>query len=257
MLLDEGRLAASISHPNVVATLDVVADGDDLFLVMEYVPGETLAQIQRRVQKENESVPLPIACAILHDVLQGLSAVHSAKDERGESLGIVHRDVSPQNILVGCDGITRVLDFGVAKAARRLQVTRDGQLKGKIAYMAPEQMQGNATERTDVYAASIVLWEALTGKRLFTGEDEVEVLSKALASAVEPPSKHARGLARMLDGGAWSELDRVVLRGLARNPGDRFASAKEMASALQMCVARASMAEVSAWLARSTGDDPG
>src|SRR5271170_7108209 len=101
MLLDEGRLAASISHPNVVSTLDVVADGDDLFLVMEYVPGETLAQIQRAVQKENDRVPPPIACAILHDVLQGLWAVHSARDERGESLDIVHRDISPQNILVG------------------------------------------------------------------------------------------------------------------------------------------------------------
>ena len=257
MLLDEGRLAASISHPNVVSTLDVVADGDDLFLVMEYVPGETLAQIQRAVQKENDRIPPRIACAILDDVLQGLWAVHSARDERGESLDIVHRDISPQNILVGQDGITRILDFGVAKAARRLQVTRDGQLKGKIAYMAPEQMQGNVTERTDVYAASIVLWEALAGKRLFTGEDEVEVFSKALASAVEPPSKHARGSANLLDGRAWSELDRVVLRGLARNPADRFASAKDMASALKKCVPRASVSEVSAWLARTTSEDPG
>ena len=249
MLLDEGRLAASISHPNVVSTLDVVAEGDDLFLVMEYIPGETLAQIQRFLRERGELMPPSIACAILRGVLLGLWAVHSARDDNGEPLGIVHRDISPQNILVGKDGVARILDFGVAKAAGRLQVTREGQLKGKIAYMAPEQMQGSVTSRTDIYAASIVLWEALTARRLFTGEDDVEIFSKALTAKVDPPSKVARASSgRALDDEAWSKLDAAVLRGLARDPAERFASANEMASALEACVEPASVAEVSAWL---------
>jgi serine/threonine protein kinase len=256
MLLDEGRLAASISHPNVVSTLDVVAEGDDLFLVMEYIPGETLAQIQRVVRRRGEAIPPAIACAILRGVLHGLWAVHSARDELGAPLGIVHRDISPQNILVGKDGVARILDFGVAKAAGRLQVTREGQLKGKIAYMAPEQMQGNVTSRTDVYAASIVLWEALTARRLFSGDDDVEIFSKALTARVEPPSKYARTSSpRALDERdtvGWVKLDAAVLRGLARNPAERFASAQEMASALEECVEPATVAEVSAWLEGTT-----
>jgi serine/threonine-protein kinase len=252
MLLDEGRLAAGIDHPNVVSTLDVVDDRDELFLVMEYVPGETLAQIQRAALARKEPVPPAIASAILCDVLRGLSAVHGAHDEEGRPLGIVHRDISPQNILVGRDGSSKILDFGVAKAAGRLQVTRDGQLKGKIAYMAPEQMQGSVTSRTDVYAASIVFWELLAGRRLFAGSDEVETLSKALTSPIERPSKYglARGRARAaLDVAGWERLDAVVVHGLARNPAERFASAGEMADALARCTHVATAAEVAAWVA--------
>ncbi len=112
--------------------------------------------------------------------LHGLHAAHEARNERGEPLGIVHRDISPQNILVGTDGVPRVLDFGVAKAGGRIQTTREGQLKGKLAYMAPEQLSGQVTRQTDIYAAAVVLWEALAGKRLFSGENEAAILGKVL-----------------------------------------------------------------------------
>ena len=165
MFLDEARLAARIRHPNVVPTLDVVAMENELFLVMEYVLGESLARLMQAAATRGERIPPSMVATIMAGVLHGLHAAHEATSDRGEPLGIVHRDVSPQNILVGTDGVARVLDFGVAKAAGRIQTTREGQLKGKLAYMAPERdpRQGVAPA-ADVYAASVVLWEALTGE---------------------------------------------------------------------------------------------
>src|ERR1019366_2190828 len=163
MFLDEARLAARITHPNVVATLDVVSEGEDLLLVMDYVRGVSLSQLSRIMRARGERIPPLIVSGVIAGVLHGLHAAHEAKSETGQRLDIVHRDVSPQNCLVGTDGVARVLDFGVAKAAGRLQTTRDGQLKGKLSYMAPEQIHGaTVTRRTDIYAASVVLWETLT-----------------------------------------------------------------------------------------------
>ena len=170
MFLDEARLAARIRHPNVVSTLDVVATEGELFVVMEYVPGESLARLLRAVRTANEMVPVPIAATIMVGVLHGLHAAHEARDERGDPLRIVHRDVSPHNILVGTDGDAHVIDFGIAKARGRMQVTRQGQIKGKLSYMPAEQLIGQGLDhRADIFAASIVLWEALTGQRLFQG----------------------------------------------------------------------------------------
>jgi serine/threonine-protein kinase len=226
MFLDEARVAARIQHPNVVATLDVVALAGELFLVMEYVQGESLARVMRRLRARHERVPPRIAGSIGTNLLYGLHAAHEANSERGEPLNIVHRDVSPQNVLVGTDGVSRVLDFGVAKAAGRIQVTRDGQVKGKLAYMAPEQLAGHPIDRrADVYAASVVIWEALTGRRLFDGDNQSVVLAQVLTAQVEPPSKHAEGLA--------SAVDDVIMRGLSRNPEQRFATAHAMAIALE------------------------
>src|SRR5688572_18113877 len=138
MLLDEARLASRIRHPHVVPTLDVIAENDEVLLVMEYVQGESLSRLMRAVRPA--PVPLPIAIAVGIQMLHGLHAAHEAKTEQGQNLHLVHRDVSPQNVLVGIDGIARVLDFGVAKAAHRAQTTREGQIKGKLSYMAPEQL---------------------------------------------------------------------------------------------------------------------
>jgi serine/threonine-protein kinase len=240
MFLDEARLAARIRHPNVVPTLDVVATEGELFLVMEYVQGESLSKLLRGSRQKKESPPTRVVAAIVADVLHGLHAAHEATSEKGEPLGIVHRDVSPHNVLVGTDGVARVVDFGVAKAAGRIQTTREGQLKGKIAYMAPEQITGAATRKTDVYAASVVLWEALTTKRLFTGENDANVMNQVINSKIAPPSQHVEGLDP-----AWDE---IVLRGLERDEDKRWESAREMALAIESRLQLARATEVGAWV---------
>ena len=241
MFLDEARLAARISHPNVVPTLDVVSQADELFLVMEYVRGAPLSRLIRALKQRGDRIPPRITAAILSGVLHGLHAAHDAKSETGERLDIVHRDVSPQNILVGTDGIARVLDFGVAKAAGRMQSTREGQLKGKIAYMAPEQITtGIVSRKTDIYAASVVLWEVLTGRRLFSGENEAKVMAVVLDGDVDPPSK----LQPTLPDG----FDRVVLRGLDKDPAKRFATAREMAAEVESVVGVAPPTEIGEWV---------
>ena len=240
MFLDEARLAARIRHPNVVQTLDIVATQGELFLVMDYVQGESLSRLVRAARERDQRIPPRLVGSILSGALHGLHAAHEAKNERGEPLRIVHRDISPQNILVGSDGVARVHDFGVAKASGRIQTTREGQLKGKLAYMAPEQIGGQVSRQTDVYAAAIVLWEALTGQRLFAGENEGEILAKVLGGLAQPPSAVAPELP--------AALDEVVLRGLARDPANRYATAREFAVALERCLGVASSTEVGEWV---------
>ncbi|HWZ93466.1 MAG TPA: serine/threonine-protein kinase, partial [Polyangiaceae bacterium] len=243
MFLDEARLAGRIRHPNVVSVFDVVSRQGELFLIMDYVPGETLARLARAASAQSERVPLPVALAVLAGVLDGLHAAHEASDESGAPLSIVHRDVSPQNILVGTDGTARVLDFGVAKAVGRMQVTRGDELKGKLAYMAPEQLVRGPLDRgTDIYAASIVLWELLTRRRLFQGEDEVSTFKLALEAAIRAPSQVLPELPQMLDA--------IVLKGLARNRQERFSTAREMARALEATGLLASDREVADWVER-------
>ncbi len=179
MFLDEARLTRAIDHPNVVRTLEVVSDESELFLVMEYVPGESLARLVRA----QRSPPCRVMAAVMTDALLGLHAAHEAKDAEGRLLHIVHRDVSPQNILVGDDGVSRILDFGVAKAIGRTRETQNGEVKGKLSYMAPEYLQGrDVSPQTDVYAAGVVLWEVMTNKRLFAGA-MVRARSVAISSA--------------------------------------------------------------------------
>jgi serine/threonine-protein kinase len=247
MFVDEARLAARIRHPNVVATLDVLAVSDELLIVMEYVHGESLAELCRVASARKERIPPAVASAIVGDVLTGLHAAHEAKDEQGRSLGLVHRDVSPANILVGADGIARLADFGVAKAAGRLQVTREGQVKGKIAYMAPEQVRGQPVGRgADVYGASVVLWELLTGRRLFQGQRDAQVIEKILYGNIDAPAAIASSVPE--------PINAIVLRGLAREAPARFATAQEMVRAVALAVPPASASEVSDWIESLAGD---
>jgi serine/threonine-protein kinase len=247
MFLDEARLVSRIRHPNVVATLDVVQDGGELVLVMEYVHGETLSRLVRQAAAHNEPVPLGVAAAIVGDVLEGLHAAHEATAESGEPLHIVHRDVSPQNVLVASDGVAHVADFGVAKAAGRLAAKYSNQgAKGKAGYMAPEQMRGGGDRRADVYAAGVVLWEVLVGRRLFDGESFFEIVTKAMDAPVPAPST--------LRADVGPELDLVVKRALAHDPKKRFATAREMALALEAAATRASAREVGEWVVRIASD---
>lgn len=242
MFLDEARLASSIHHPNVVASLDVVAEQGELLVVMEYVHGETLAGLLRLARQAEELVPVPVAGRVLCDALEGLHAAHTAS-LAGSSLQIVHRDVSPQNIIVGTDGNARVLDFGIAQAALRSHVTAVGTVKGKIAYMSPEQAQGlNVDARTDVFAAGVVLWEALTGRRLFFAPDSRDAMELLLTLPVPKPSSIVSSLP--------PGLDAVVLKALARSRERRYATAHHFAEALRAVVGEASRKDVAEWVAR-------
>ena len=247
MILEEGRLAARVRHPNVVPPLDVLAESGELLLVMEYVHGESLSRLLRSAQREGETVPLAVGAAILSNVLHGLHAAHEARDEAGQPLDIVHRDVSPQNVIVGVDGIARVIDFGIAKAVTSEEMTTAGTIKGKIPYLAPEQLEGDpATRRTDVYAASVVFWEVLAGRRLFEGNDDSQILRNILSLDVRAPS--------VFNPLVPGTLDDVVLKGLARDPQQRFASAREMAVALEAAIHLATSTVVGAWAERLAQD---
>ncbi|WP_437927897.1 serine/threonine-protein kinase [Sorangium sp. So ce291] len=247
MLLDEARVAARIRHPNVVSTVDVVSSGGEVLLVMEYVHGESLARLLRAATREGGAPPPRVACAVLAGALHGLHAAHEATAEDGAPLHLVHRDVSPHNVLVGEDGVARVLDFGVAKSAGRAQITRDGQLKGKIAYMSPEQIAGEPLDRrADVYAAGVVLWETLTGERLFEGRGEALSILRLLQAGVDPPSARRPGVP--------PELEAITLRALAREPEDRYPTARAMALALEATGMAASTSEVGAWVALFAGE---
>ncbi|MCA9632258.1 MAG: protein kinase [Myxococcales bacterium] len=244
MFMDEAHLAARIRHPNVVSISDVVAEKGELLLVMDYVAGESLSKLVRANRRLGQTIDPRIVVKVLTDALAGLHAAHEVRDDDGQPLGVVHRDVSPQNILVGVDGVTQLIDFGVAKAAGRIQTTREGQLKGKLGYMPPEQIQhGVVDRRTDIYSAAVVLWEALTGERLFKGED-ANLMYEVLHAPVEPPSHIRKDLP--------PELDAVVMRGLARDPNQRFASALDFADALEDALAPASAREVARWV-QATG----
>jgi serine/threonine-protein kinase len=208
---------------------------------MEYVEGESLAVLSRALREARTPIPIPIAVAITSSILHGLHAAHQATDLLGVPLGLVHRDVSPQNVIVGVDGVARLIDFGVAKAAGRCSVSRDGQLKGKIPYMAPEQIQGGVVgHRSDIYGAAVILWELLAGDRLFDGETQGVVLGRVLDDTVHPPSE--------LNPLVSPELDALILRGLSRDGAQRFESARAFALQLEALVRPAMAAEISEWV---------
>jgi len=247
MFVDEARLAARIRHPNVVQTLDVVTGDGELFLVMEYIQGEPLSRLNRLMRVSGERIPHPIVVSIMAGALHGLHAAHETRDEHGRSLDLVHRDVSPQNIMVGVDGLARVLDFGIARAAGRVHTSQNRKLKGKLGYIAPEQVQsGTVTRQADIYSASVVLWEVLTGQRLFHGDNQSTVIAQVLAGEIRRPSEVADGIPEALDD--------VVMKGLARDPEQRYATAREMALALEVACGGASVASVSSWLEGVAGE---
>ena len=226
MFLDEARLAARIHHPNVVPIQEVGQSERGYYLVMDYVEGDTLARLLARSAQAKKPVPWGVTIRILLDTLAGLHTAHELKDDMGQPLLIVHRDVSPQNILVGVDGIARITDFGVARAASRLSTTRSGQLKGKLAYMAPEQARGSQVDRrADIFSVGIVLWEALAMKRLFKGDGEAETLNRVLYDPIAPPSSVRPDVPK--------GLDTVCMKALAREQGDRYASCQDFADALE------------------------
>jgi serine/threonine protein kinase len=226
MFLDEARLAARIHHPNVVPILEIGTTDAGYYLVMEYVEGDTAGHLFYSATQEQKPISPRVAVRIVLDALAGLHAAHEGTDDEGRSLEIVHRDVSPHNILVSVDGVSRITDFGIARAASRLAVTRTGQLKGKIAYMAPEQARSEKIDRrADVFAMGICLWEMLARRRLFKAEAEGETLNRLLYEPI--PSL------RSVDPEIPRTLDEICAKALARDLDQRFATAAAFSDALE------------------------
>jgi serine/threonine-protein kinase len=239
-LLDEARLASRIRHPNVLTVLDVVVEDRQTCIVAEYVHGESLHHLLEAAKARGEKVDPRIASAVVGSALLGLHAAHEATDAKGAPMDIVHRDVSPHNLMVDVDGVTRVVDFGIAKATGRLQDTTDGSIKGKLPYMAPEQLKRRpVSRRVDVYAAAVVLWETLAGSRLFQADNNGAMIAQILQGNVPPPSTVAS---------VPAAVDAIVARATARDPAVRFATALEMAQELEAAVPPASPRELGEWV---------
>jgi serine/threonine protein kinase len=241
LFVDEARVGTRIHHPNVVRVLATEVVQETPFLVMEYIEGLSWSRLVRRAAKAQKTIPLSIAGRVVRDALIGLHAAHELRTPTGEDACVVHRDVSPQNILVGSDGVVRLTDFGVATFAGRITSTAPGELRGKLGYIAPEQMKKGAVDRrSDVFAAGIVLWEAITAQRLFGADTQAETLAKVLSEPIAPPSTHRHEVTL--------DLDDVCLRALERDKDRRFQTALDFANELEKVVEIASDEELVAFL---------
>lgn len=235
MLLAEARLGARIRSPYAIPILDVVQEGDQLCIVMELVRGVSLNELILAASARRTRIAPAIVSAMLSDALRGLHAAHEATGENGRPLQIIHRDVSPQNLLVGADGMTRVLDFGVAKGLGSEGVSQVGEVKGKIGYMPPEQLTGHVTRQSDIYAAGVVLWEALVAARLRKKAEKSAIAAIVQTEAIAPSAAGAE---------VSVAVDDVVMTALSQDPKRRFGTAEAMAIALEEACPPASRDEV-------------
>jgi serine/threonine protein kinase len=225
MFLDEARIASLLDHPNVVRIVEVGHDADDYFLAMELVQGKPLSAVLRKAARERRPPSPALAAYLVSQAASGLAYAHGLTDGDGRPLGVVHRDVSPQNVLISFEGAIKMIDFGVARAYGRVAHTSPGGLKGKIDYMSPEQASAEEVDhRADVFALGIVLWEILTGKRLFRRETELATMRAIVDEPIPKPSDIAS---------VPPELDAIVMRALRKRRDARFATAGEMADALE------------------------
>jgi serine/threonine-protein kinase len=230
MLVDEARLASSIHHDNVVRVRELAFEGGTPFIVMDYVEGASLAELRRELTALGRTLDVRVALRIILDALAGLRAAHELKDENGRHLGIVHRDVSPHNVLIGCDGRSHITDFGIAKAEDRVQITRTHEVKGKLAYLAPERVDKRrlCTVQSDVFSMAVVLWECFAGRRLFRGEDAVDTLNEVLNANIPTLAQIGAQIP--------AALDDVIARALSRDLETRYASAAEFSEAIERAV---------------------
>ena len=258
MFLDEARIASKVHHRNVVPVLDVVTMGEEVVLVQDYVHGAPLSQLLRTSCEAKTHVPVPVAAAIACQVLAGLHAAHETVDEMGTPLHIVHRDVSPQNIMVATDGSARLLDFGVAKASVAAHVTRKGTFKGKLGYSSPEQIRGEANPQSDIYSLGIVLWELLVGHRLHGNtHGEAALIAEIMAGKTQTITDALADEKSWVGSYRWSQLEAlepIIRKALDVNHRRRWATAADMEEAIAAAVPLASATDVSAWL-RAVGKD--
>src|SRR5262245_48027262 len=221
MFIDEAKIAGQLSHANICQIFELGKITDSHFIAMEFVWGKDLLQIQNRFRKLRQQMPMSMAAFIAAKVCEGLDYAHRRKDALGRPLNIVHRDVSPQNVLVSYEGEIKVIDFGIAKAAARSTKTQAGVLKGKFGYMSPEQVRGLPLDRrSDIFAIATILYELLTAERLFLGESDFATLEKVRNVEVPQPSQAVKGCP--------PALDRIIMKGLSKEVEDRYQWASEM-----------------------------
>jgi len=231
MFMDEARLAAQLNHPNVVQTYEVGTEGDRHVIVMEYLEGQSLSATVRRAAAEGSPMPLALQLRIIINSLDGLHYAHELSGYEGASLQLVHRDISPQNVFVTYDGQVKVLDFGIAKATSASTHTAAGVMKGKIAYMAPEQIVGGAVDRrADLYSVGCMLWAAATGVKLWKDTPDVQIMRRAISGDIPTPQS--------VNPECDDDLNRIVMKALAREPDDRYATAIELQHDLEVYVER-------------------
>jgi eukaryotic-like serine/threonine-protein kinase len=226
MFIDEAKIAVQLQHANIAQIFDLGKVDDSFFIALEFVHGRDLRSIFDRMRNKGESLPIAMASYVTMQVCEGLDYAHNKRDAQGRELNLVHRDISPQNVLIGYEGEVKLIDFGIAKAAGKASKTQAGILKGKFGYMSPEQVRGLPIDRrSDIFAVGIVLYELLTGERLFIGESDFSTLEKVRNVEIMPPSSYNKKIPQ--------ELERVVLKALARDPEDRYANAIDLHDDLQ------------------------
>jgi serine/threonine protein kinase len=226
MFIDEAKIAVQLTHANVAQIFDLGKQAESYYIAMEFVPGKDARAIFDRARKRGETIPVPMVAYIVMKVCEGLDYAHNKRAATGEPLHLVHRDVSPQNILVSYDGELKLIDFGIAKATNKATKTQAGILKGKFGYMSPEQVRGLPIDRrSDVFSVGIVLYELLTGERLFFGESDFSTLEKVRNVEIMPPTTYNRKIPR--------ELEHIVLKALAKNVEDRYQTAMDLHDDLQ------------------------
>ncbi len=226
MFVDEAKIAVELTHANIAHIFDLGKVADSYYIAMEFVRGKDTRAIFDRVRKRGETIPVPMACYTIMKVCEGLDYAHNKKGSSGRHLNLVHRDVSPQNLLISYDGEIKLIDFGIAKAANKASKTQAGILKGKFGYMSPEQVRGLPLDRrSDVFAVGICLYELLTGERLFVGESDFSTLEKVRNVEIMPPSTYNRKIPE--------ELEQIVLKALAKDVDDRYQTAMDLHDDLQ------------------------
>jgi serine/threonine-protein kinase len=258
MFLDEARIASKVHHRNVVPVLDVVTHGEEVVLVQEYVHGAPLSLLLRASCEAKTHVPIPVAAALACQVLAGLHAAHETCDEMGAPLNIVHRDVSPQNIIVASDGSARLLDFGVAKATLTAHVTRKGTFKGKLGYSSPEQIRGEANTQSDIYSLGIVLWELLVGQRLHANtHGDAQLIAEIMGGHIPTITEALAEEKSWIGSYRWSQLETlepILRKALDANYRRRWATAADFEEAITQAVPLASASDIASWL-RAVGHE--
>mgnify|MGYP002622109402 FL=1 len=233
MFLDEARVAATLTHNNVVHTYDLGEIGGEYFIAMEYLKGEELVNVLRRAHQLGRSIPLETAIGVIMQSCEGLHYVHTRTDDGGRPLGLVHRDINPTNIHVGYDGVCKILDFGIA-ATRASAIAKKGQVAGKLSYMAPEQLRGGVIDaRADIFPLGVVLYEMVLGRRLFRGQRE-EVTRRVLEGDIPPPT--------YVDPSFPPALESVIMKALEVDPADRYQNCDHMFRDLESFMQEASIA---------------